>query len=905
MTLAPGTKLGPYEILSPLGAGGMGEVWKARDTRLDRLVAIKVLPEHLAANADALGRFEREAKAVAALNHPNITALHDIGREGPSVFAVMELLEGETLRARLAQGPLAPRRAVDLAVQMARGLAAAHEKGVVHRDLKPDNLWITKDGRLKILDFGLAKQAPKLATGSGSNSLMPTEALAAGGSHQTEAGMILGTVGYMSPEQVRGEAVDARSDVFAFGVVLYEMLSGKKPFARDTTSDTLAAILRDDPPELEASGRAIPAGLQRILQHCLEKDSAHRFQETHDLAFALENLSSASSGSDVPFTAPFAPPNRRTTRLWAGVVALLVLGAGALGWVLRGGPAPSPVVTLRPVTHSGHDTSPAASPDGQTLAFTSDRDGRPCIWLKQLKGGAERALTEGPDDFPRFSPDGSSVLFVRTTGRTGTLYRTFAMGGEPRKVAEDVVQGDWSPDGQQIAIVRLRFDKDRTDALLLTLPVAGGAERLVATFPGESVGNPRWSPDGRRVALNTFSAATTGGQLRKVFVVEVASGRFQELKPPLGPGTLSSAVWVGNDDLLYLQSESVAGNGVAVSSCQAVRQNIRTQAIQRLFWAPNNGNTLDLLPDGRIVYDCLTGRQNLREWDLAGKAPPRWLTRGSINDRQPVFSRDGEWVTFSSNRSGNLDLWAVSTKSGVVRSITDDPAEDWDPGLTPDGRSLLWSSNRTGVFEIWASNPDGTGARQVSRDGEDAENPTQTPDGRWIVYASGNRRTPGIWKVHPDGSGAQLLVPGATALLPEVSPDGVWALYLTAEGTRSTLQAVRIEDGKDAGVRISQETKRKSVVTVGRSRWMSDGRRILFTGQDEHGLDGVYVQDFVPGKDTTATRRKLAGFDPDWKTESLGLSPDGRRLVLSETENLFSILVADGVPGLARKDRTR
>jgi len=242
MTLAPGTKLGPYEILSPLGSGGMGEVWKAKDARLDRFVAIKVLPQHLVANADALARFEREAKAVAALNHPNITALHDIGREDSTVYAVMELLEGESLRGRLAQGPLPPRRAVEFGAQMAQGLAAAHEKGLIHRDLKPENLWLTKDGRLKILDFGLAKQLP--ASGSGAGSLMPTEAMAAGGVH-TEEGMILGTVGYMSPEQVRGEAVDARSDLFSFGAVLFEMLSGKRAFARNSASRALAAIPRD------------------------------------------------------------------------------------------------------------------------------------------------------------------------------------------------------------------------------------------------------------------------------------------------------------------------------------------------------------------------------------------------------------------------------------------------------------------------------------------------------------------------------------------------------------------------------------------------------------------------------------------------------------------------------------
>jgi Tol biopolymer transport system component len=270
-----------------------------------------------------------------------------------------------------------------------------------------------------------------------------------------------------------------------------------------------------------------------------------------------------------------------------------------------------------------------------------------------------------------------------------------------------------------------------------------------------------------------------------------------------------------------------------------------------------------------------------------------------------VFSPDGEWVTFSSNRSGNLDLWAVSTKSGVVRSITDDLAEDWDPGYTQDGKTLLWSSNRTGVFEIWASNPDGTGARQVSHDGEDAENPTQTRDGRWITYGSGHRQTPGIWKVHPDGSGAQRLVAGATTLLPEVSPDGVWVAFIGTEGNRSNLRVVRVEDGKDSDSGFWLETKRKTVVATGRVRWTPDGRHLVFTGQDARGMDGVFIQEFVPGRDTTASRRPLAGFDPDWKTESLGLSPDGKRLVLSETENLFSLLIADGIPGLARKGKTR
>src|SRR5664279_2335992 len=328
MPLAPGTKLGPYEILSPLGAGGMGEVWKAKDTRLDRFVAVKVLPEHLAKSPESLTRFEREAKAVAALNHPNITGIFDIGNTDGTAYVAMELLEGESLRTRLEQGPLTPKKATELAIQMAHGLSAAHEKGVVHRDLKPDNLWITKEGRLKILDFGLAKQLP--AMGISSDSFMPTAAIQAG--PNTEEGMILGTLGYMSPEQVRGEAVDARADLFSFGVVLFEMLTGRRAFARDTASDTMAAILRDDPPEIEGTSKPLPLALRRIIDHCLEKAPGRRFQDARDVAFALESLSS-SEGS-APLTAPFAPQNRRTTWIWAALGAALLLLAGLAGAAL-------------------------------------------------------------------------------------------------------------------------------------------------------------------------------------------------------------------------------------------------------------------------------------------------------------------------------------------------------------------------------------------------------------------------------------------------------------------------------------------------------------------------------------------------------------------------------------------
>src|SRR5512135_1714397 len=303
MALPSGIRLGPYEILSPLGAGGMGEVYRARDTRLNRDVAIKVLPERVAADADALARFEREAKAVAALSHPNILALHDFGRDGGVAYAVTELLEGETLRQALSSGPLSPRRAAEYGVEIALGLAAAHEKGIVHRDLKPDNVFVTKDERIKILDFGLAK--PSASSGGA-----PDETQSPTVSGYTEPGMVMGTVGYMSPEQVRGLPFDHRSDLFAFGAVLYEMLAGRRAFQRETAAETMTAILKEEPVHLADADGRVPPALAAVIAHCLEKKPERRFQSARDLAFALETaVSSTGRSAAVTAAAPSPPPS--------------------------------------------------------------------------------------------------------------------------------------------------------------------------------------------------------------------------------------------------------------------------------------------------------------------------------------------------------------------------------------------------------------------------------------------------------------------------------------------------------------------------------------------------------------------------------------------------------------------
>ncbi|HEY4228663.1 MAG TPA: serine/threonine-protein kinase, partial [Thermoanaerobaculia bacterium] len=324
MTLAAGTKLGPYEILAPIGAGGMGEVFRARDKKLDRDVAVKVLPHTVAADPDSLARFEREAKAVAALSHPNILAIHDFGSHGGVAYAVTELLEGDTLRGKLDAGPVSQRQAVDWCLQIAKGLSAAHERGIVHRDLKPENIFVTKDGHVKILDFGLAKRVEPAAPGKQTSA--PT------GSGHTEPGTVMGTMGYMSPEQVKGLPVDHRSDIFSFGALLYELLSGTRAFRRDTSAETIVAILTQEPPELTGSGRNISPALDHVVRHALEKEPGNRFQSAKDVAFAL---SEASGSTTVTSGVQAVPPPAAGRKGWLVAVAVVVVAAAVGFFLLR------------------------------------------------------------------------------------------------------------------------------------------------------------------------------------------------------------------------------------------------------------------------------------------------------------------------------------------------------------------------------------------------------------------------------------------------------------------------------------------------------------------------------------------------------------------------------------------
>ena len=741
MTLAAGTRLGPYEILSPLGAGGMGEVYRARDERLKRDVAVKVLPASFSADADRLRRFEQEAQTAGGLNHPNITAVYDLGSHDGAPYIVTELLEGETLRARLSGGALPVRKATDYAIQIAKGLAAAHEKGIVHRDLKPENLFVTNDGRVKILDFGLAKLTQKEGDASPQTNL-PTA------TQGTEPGVVLGTLGYMSPEQVKGKAADARSDIFSFGAILYEMVSGQRAFHRASAAETMSAILREEPPDLSATNKAVTPGLERVVRHCLEKSPEERFHSAHDLAFDLEALS-GHSGTAV---ASAATPARRLRLLPIAAGVLALSAALGTGFFLGRSKGHSDPPAFRQLTfRHGVIWGARFGSDGKSILTTAAWDGKPAeIYVSRPESPEARPFGIPNADVAAVSPSGDVAVLLRSDfdgpfTRAGTLARVGATGGAPRELLENIEYADFAPDGQTLAIVRVVDGKRRLEQ----------PPGKVLYETAGWIGNPRISPKGDRIAF--LDHPVTGDDGGLVAIVD-RSGRKTTVSPYYA--STQGLAWSPDGSEVWYTGAEVGGNRAMFASSSSGRRRVLARVTGSL--------TLhDVGRDGRVLVSHDVSQVGIlaRAAGAAQETDVAWLDWSLVDD----ISGDGRTILFSEAGEGGGAGYSV-----YLRRMDGSPAVRLGEGngqsLSRDGKWAVALVGPPGGPEI-VLYPTGAGEpRKIPFRGGVVRAARWVSDGRLLVVARGAGGTR-VHVVEVSGGTSRAVTPeGYLQALP--SPDG-------------------------------------------------------------------------------------------------------------------------------------
>jgi Tol biopolymer transport system component len=846
MSLSTGTKLGPYEILAPIGAGGMGEVYRAKDPRLGREVAIKVLPTTFSQDADRLHRFEQEARAAGILNHPNITAVHDIGSANGSPYIVTELLEGETLRARLLAGSIPVRKATDWAIQIAKGLAAAHEKGIVHRDLKPENLFVTRDGRVKILDFGLAKlKAEK--DGGGQTDLRTVSG--------TEPGVVLGTMGYMAPEQVRGKSADHRSDIFALGTILYEMLSGQRAFRGESAADTITAILTKEPPDLSQTNKEIHGGLDRLVRHCLEKNPEERFQSARDIAFDLESLSGISA-STAAVAAPEAA-KKRGVLVPALVAAAVALAAGlfaGFGAGKKAGYTPPPnyqQLTFR----RGELYSARYAPDGQTVIYAASWDGKPVELFA--------TRTDRPES-RTFGLIGADVLAVSKTGevlvsldrhvqeafiRSGTLAEVGISGGvAPREVSRDVQWADWDQSGKDIAVVR-----DVALRSQLEYPMGH-----VLFQTAGWISHPRISRDGNLVAFLEHPQRRDDGGT--VAVVDRA-GKKRTLSENFS--SEYGLAWSPDGSAVWVSATKVGGNRALHSVTLAGKERLLARVTQSL-------TLQDVAPDGRV----LVAHDTIRIGILAGAtgvAKERelaWLDWSSLFD----LTGDGKTILFSETGEGTGPEYSTFVR-GTDGSAPVRLGDGGGQALSPDGQ---WAAVIVGHEKrLLTLYPTGAGDKRVLPTGdlELQGGSAFTPDGRRLVTTA-----------NEPGHGTRLYLIDLAGGQPKaISPEGYrsFSRAVSPDGTRI---AVTGPDRKDylyplSGGEPTAIAGLEQDETIG--GWAADGKSLfvyrrrdipgrlyrldLATGQrvlarEVMPADGAGIVDIAPIYETPDARSYVYGF---------------------------------------------
>ena len=910
MSLKAGTRLGPYEVVAPIGAGGMGEVYQARDTRLGRTVAIKVLSERLGADADVSAgarspgarprddrrqRFEREARAISALNHPHICTLHDIGQHDGATYLVMEHLEGETLAERLRRAALPIRQTLDIAAQIADALDAAHKHGIVHRDLKPGNVMLTPSG-IKLLDFGLAKLAEDRAPDAAS-----TEPTAEG--PLTDHGSTVGTVAYMSPEQATGEDVDARSDLFSLGIVLYEMATRHQPFTGATVASVFDAILHKSAVPPVRFNPEVPADLERIIAKALEKDREVRYQSAADLRGDLKRLmrdsdsghGAASAVRTLPGpSSAVTPPARRPWVRWAiGAGAVVAIGSTlALAVLARRPSPPAPVPAIanpaQLTSAQGIEDNPSWSPDGRAIAYQSDQSGNWDIWVTQV--GSKAAVNRTADSpvsdrLPSWSPDGLWIAFFSVREGRGYFLMP-AVGGSVRKIAS-WPKGDrypmpvtWSPDSSQVAYPLGQV----TQPWLEILTLATRASRKIPLPKGPRnnvVLDLSWSPDGRWLAYGR--SLSTVSPTAELWLTRVADG--ESLRLTDGTKWDRSPVW--SSDSRGLSFVSDRGGSSDLWAFTPGPKGFPEGTLQRVTAGLEMDRAAASRDGARLAFTKGRGVSNVFRAPLLPDRAATWedvtqLTSDEATCESIDVSRDGRLVV-SSDRSGNWDIWTLSANGGELEQLTADPAIDSTPRWKPDGSEIVFHSSRTGHREVWIQPIAGAPPRQVSDGPEESYYATWSFDGTEVVFLRKDR----LFIAPAQGGSERPLADtgNATTGQADWSPDGKWVLF--SSNRDGTFKAYRIRASGGPAERLSERP------AVGGPRWSRDGRSVYFVGRGET-TDDIWALSVGSRQERplTALSGRRGSFWGD-------LATDGRSVYFLWEESRSDIWVAD----LAQRSR--
>jgi serine/threonine protein kinase/Tol biopolymer transport system component len=893
MAIAVGTRFNHYEILAPLGAGGMGEVYRARDPRLNRDVAIKILPADFANDAGRLRRFEQEALATSALNHPNILTVYDIGNasdgNGAAPFIVMELLEGEELRAQLQQGGISPRRAIDYARQVTSGLAAAHAKGVVHRDLKPENLFVTSDGRVKILDFGLAKlRQPKPGN---VDTDAPTQ------KQITDPGTVMGTVGYMSPEQVRGQETDHRSDIFAFGVILYEMLMGQRPFGGESAVEVMNAILKEDPPELGETNHKIPPALDKIVRRCLEKKLEMRFHSAHDLGFALDTLTSPSGARQESITALPAPtesspaPGKAglfgSARMaWASAALALLAFLAALPFAvsdLRRTPPPEggamrfTIAPPPPERTTNLVRGAFVSPDGRNVLFIAVTEGRRQLWLRPLSGLTAQPIagTEGITAHPFWSPDSRSIGFIAGD----KLKRVEAAGGTVQTICDvpgNSRGGAWARDG---TIIFYGY------AVIYRVSVSGGEPKPAVTFgggrPTDVLIRPHFLPDGHHF-LHYGGATQEAG----IYVASVDGKVSKHLLAADSDGIYAaSGVQEPNKGwLLFLR------NGALLAQpFDAYQLSLTGEAFPIADQVePGSFSASDT---GILVYGARNTYQNVQLGWLDRTGKPLEFIGATGFALFPQLSPDGKRVAVMrlDSKTGRSDISIIDLVRNTESRLTFDPADDAYPVWSPDGSQIAWWSNRGQKNQIYRKAASGVGQEESLLQSDVNISPGHwSADGKFLLYVRSDPKTFGdLWLLPLEGERKPFPFSQTQfrEFAPKFSPTGAHIAYQSDESGRIEIWVQTFPAGG------------KWQVSTGGGQlpqWRNDGKELFYISPDRK-LMGVEVK---PGAAFEASLPKVL-FDlaaAKVQRDAFTVTADGQRFLFprqlrEETSVPFTVVV--------------